>query len=40
VRDFSEWPLLEGCLRVTIGTSAENDSFLDALRASLQEVAV
>jgi histidinol-phosphate aminotransferase len=40
VRDFSQWPLLDGCLRVTIGTPEENDSFLDALRASLQEVAV
>jgi histidinol-phosphate aminotransferase len=39
VRDFSRWPRLEGCLRVTIGTPEENDMFLDALRASLQEVA-
>jgi histidinol-phosphate aminotransferase len=38
VRDFSRWPRLDGCLRVTIGTPEENDSFLDALRASLQEV--
>jgi histidinol-phosphate aminotransferase len=40
VRDFSRWPRLEGCLRVTIGTPEENDAFLAALRSSLQEVAV
>jgi histidinol-phosphate aminotransferase len=39
VRDFSRWPRLDDCLRVTIGTPAENDEFLAALRASLQEVA-
>jgi histidinol-phosphate aminotransferase len=38
VRDFSSWPRLEGCLRVTIGTPEENDAFLTALRKSLQEV--
>ncbi len=31
VRDCSSWPGLEGCLRVTIGTRAENDAFLAAL---------
>ena len=31
VRDISAWPGLEGCLRVTIGTPAENDRFLAAL---------
>lgn len=31
VRDCSGWPRLGGCLRVTIGTPAENDAFLDAL---------
>jgi histidinol-phosphate aminotransferase len=40
VRDFSRWPRLDGCLRVTIGTPEENDAFLAALRRSLQEVAV
>ena len=35
VRDFSRWPRLEDCLRVTIGTPEENDAFLAALRASL-----
>jgi histidinol-phosphate aminotransferase len=39
VRDFSRWPRLDDCLRVTIGTPDENDAFLTALRASLQEVA-
>ena len=31
VRDCSRWPRLDGCLRVTIGTPAENDRFLAAL---------
>ncbi|HZT66930.1 MAG TPA: histidinol-phosphate transaminase [Acidimicrobiales bacterium] len=31
VRDCSAWPGLDGCLRVTIGTPAENRAFLDAL---------
>jgi len=31
VRDCSSWPRLAGCLRVTIGTTAENDAFLAAL---------
>lgn len=39
VRDFSRWPRLTDCLRVTIGTPEENDAFLGALRESLQEVA-
>jgi histidinol-phosphate aminotransferase len=34
VRDFSSWPRVEQCLRVTVGTPAENDAFL----AALQEV--
>ena len=29
-------PLLAGCLRVTVGTTAENDSFIKALRAALE----
>lgn len=32
VRDFSNAPLLEGTLRVTIGTPGQNDAFLSALR--------
>jgi histidinol-phosphate aminotransferase len=31
VRDCSSWPRLDGCLRVTIGTPAEDDAFLAAL---------
>ncbi len=30
VRDFSASPALRGCLRVTVGTAAENDAFLAA----------
>ena len=29
------WPRLDGCLRVTVGTTAENDAFLSALREVL-----
>jgi histidinol-phosphate aminotransferase len=32
VRDCSGWPRLAGHLRVTVGTPAENDAFLDALK--------
>jgi histidinol-phosphate aminotransferase len=35
VRDCSSWPRLEGCLRVTIGTPAEDDAFLAALEEVL-----
>lgn len=35
VRDTSSWPRLEGCLRVTIGTRAEDDRFLAALTEAL-----
>lgn len=35
VRDCSSWPRLDGCLRVTIGTEAEDDQFLTALREIL-----
>jgi histidinol-phosphate aminotransferase len=31
VRDFSTFPALEGCLRVTVGTPEEDDAFLAAL---------
>ena len=31
VRNCSSWPRLENCLRITVGTSDENDAFLDAL---------
>ena len=35
VRDCSSWPRLDNCLRVTVGTPAENNAFLGALEASL-----
>ncbi|MFH1736468.1 MAG: aminotransferase class I/II-fold pyridoxal phosphate-dependent enzyme, partial [Actinomycetota bacterium] len=35
IRDFSSVPRLKNCLRVTIGTPAENNVFLDVLRESL-----
>ncbi|HTV11499.1 MAG TPA: histidinol-phosphate transaminase [Acidimicrobiales bacterium] len=35
VRDTSSWPNLEGCLRTTVGTPAENQRFLVALREVL-----
>lgn len=31
VRDCSSWPRLSNCLRVTVGTPAENDRFLTAI---------
>ena len=36
VRDCSSWPGLDGCLRVTVGTRAEDDAFLTALTEVLQ----
>jgi histidinol-phosphate aminotransferase len=35
VRDCSSWPRLDDCLRVTIGTPAEDDAFLAALKEVL-----
>jgi histidinol-phosphate aminotransferase len=35
VRDCSSWPRLENCLRVTVGTPAEDDAFLGSLREVL-----
>jgi histidinol-phosphate aminotransferase len=35
VRNCASWPGLEGCLRVTLGTTAEDDEFLAALSAVL-----
>jgi histidinol-phosphate aminotransferase len=32
VRDFSRWPRLEDCLRVTVGRPEENDAFLTAMK--------
>jgi histidinol-phosphate aminotransferase len=31
VRDFSRWPRLDECLRITVGTPEEDDKLLDAL---------
>jgi histidinol-phosphate aminotransferase len=39
VRDFSRWPRVEDCLRITVGTPDENEALLAALRESLEEVA-
>jgi histidinol-phosphate aminotransferase len=33
VRDFSHWPRLDGCLRISVGTPEETDALLTALRA-------
>lgn len=35
IRDFSDVPRLEGCLRVTVGGPDENDAFLDAMESLL-----
>ncbi len=35
VRNCASWPRLEGCLRVTIGTAAEDELFLAALKEAL-----
>ena len=35
VRNCAGWPRLDGCLRVTVGTAEENDTFLSALREVL-----
>ena len=37
VRDFSRWPRLDDCLRITVGTPDENDRCVDALRTALEE---
>lgn len=37
VRDCSSWPRLADCLRVTVGTVAENDAFLSALTDIMRE---
>jgi histidinol-phosphate aminotransferase len=36
VRDFSRWPRLEGCLRITVGTPEEDDLLLGVLRQALK----
>ena len=35
VRNCSSWPMLNDCLRVTVGTASENDAFLKALNEVL-----
>jgi histidinol-phosphate aminotransferase len=35
IRDVSSYPMLSKCLRISVGTRAENDRLLCALRASL-----
>jgi histidinol-phosphate aminotransferase len=40
IRDCSGWSHLDGCLRVTIGLSEENDRFLAAMAAALQPAQV
>jgi histidinol-phosphate aminotransferase len=37
VRDVSRYPMLEGCLRVSVGTEEENAAFLGALATVLEE---
>lgn len=37
IRDFSSWPGVEGCLRVTVGSRGDNDAFLTALGSILRE---
>ena len=39
VRDFSSAPGLEDCLRITVGTPAENDELTDAIASLVEEVA-
>lgn len=39
VRNCSGWPRLKDCLRVTVGTEAENARFITALSESLTELA-
>ncbi len=36
VRNCASWPRLDGCLRVTLGTPAENDRFLTSLASILE----
>ena len=35
IRDISNWPACEGCLRVSIGTPEENDRFIAAIPSAL-----
>ena len=35
IRNLGSHPMLKNCLRVTIGTKAENDQFLDKLKKAI-----
>lgn len=37
IRDFSSYPMLDNCARITIGTRAENDALLQALATSEEQ---
>jgi histidinol-phosphate/aromatic aminotransferase/cobyric acid decarboxylase-like protein len=37
VRDVTSYPMLERCLRVSVGSRDDNDAFLHALGAALIE---
>ena len=37
IRNCASWPGLDGCLRVTVGNRSENDTFVAALTATLEE---
>lgn len=37
IRNCATWPRLDGCLRITLGTPAENDRFLAALHEVLED---
>ena len=38
VRDVSGYPMLSGCLRVTVGTAEENERFIGALGETLEDL--
>jgi histidinol-phosphate/aromatic aminotransferase/cobyric acid decarboxylase-like protein len=40
VRDVSSYPMLSRCLRISVGTPAENETFLHALGTALVEAGV
>lgn len=40
VRDFSRWPRVEECLRVTVGTPTENDAFLTSIEHALTALGI
>jgi histidinol-phosphate/aromatic aminotransferase/cobyric acid decarboxylase-like protein len=40
VRDVTAYPMLSRCLRVSVGSEAENEAFLHALGTALTEAGV